>query len=95
MFIYTGMNPNGTGLMMLLGLPFLAASLLLGLSLQAVFSGAYLVAFASASLVWSFAYTKTLRWFHSLEPARPVWQFLVGVLAVEGVVVGVQIYAVA
>lgn len=95
MFIYTGMKPNGTALMMLLGLPFIAASLLLGLSLQAHFSAAYLVALASAPLMWSVAYTNSLRWFNSLVPARPAWQFVCGVLAVESFVVGLQIHAMA
>jgi len=81
MFVYTAMNPKGTGLMMLLGLPFFAASLLVGLALQASFSGAYLIVLVVAPLLWSVAYTKTLRWFNGLAPARPTWQFLAGVLA--------------
>ena len=95
MFIYTAMNPKGTGLMMLLGLPFIAASLLAGLAFQESFSGAYLVAVIVAPLVWSALYTTALRWFNGLTPAKPAWQFLAGVVAVDLVVVAGAVYAAA
>ena len=95
MFIYTAMNPNGTGLMMLLGLPFVGAALLAGLAFQDVFSGAYLVAVVLAPLIWSVAYTKTLRWFNNLKPTKPASQFLAGVLAVDLLLVAGVVYAAA
>ena len=95
MLIYTAMNPNGTGLMMLLGLPFIAASLLAGLAFQESFSGAYFVALVAAPFAWSVAYTKTLRWFNGLNPAKPAWQFLAGVLAVDCLLVAGVVYAAA
>ena len=59
MFVYTAMNPNGTGLMMLLGLPFVAVSLFVGLAFQESFSGAYIVALIASPFLWSFAYPST------------------------------------
>ena len=95
MFIYTAMNAKGTWLMIVLGLPFVAASLLAGLALQVSFSGAYLVALAAAPLVWSLLYTNALRWFNSMVPAKPVWQFIAGVVAADLIVVAGVIYAAA
>ena len=73
MFIYTAINARGTQLMALLGIPFFLAALLMGLAFDSAFRGAYLLALFSP-LVWSFAYTGTLRWFNGLSPARPAWQ---------------------
>ena len=95
MFIYTAMNPKGTWLMAVLGLPFVVASLLAGLALQASFSGAYLVALVAAPLVWSLLYTNALRWFTSLTPPKPLWQFLAAVVTVDLVVGAGVIYAAA
>ena len=95
MFVYTAMNPNGTGLMMLLGLPFVAVSLFVGLAFQESFSGAYIVALIASPFLWSFAYTRALRWFNTLRPAKPTWQFLSGVFALDLILVGGTIYAVA
>jgi hypothetical protein len=94
MFIYTQMPRKAAVLMLALGIPFYLASLLVGLAWNHRFPGLHFVALFSP-LLWSYAYSKSLVWFVSACPLRPVWQFLAGVLTIEALAVAALLCTVA
>ena len=82
--------------MQLLGLPFYATAIFLGLTVSHLFPGAYLVVILLAPLVYSFVYSKAAYYFfRRMQPKRPAWQFVVSVLAVQVLVMAVSLYSVA
>ena len=94
MLIYTRLQPQGTTFMVLLGVPFYVASLLVGLAINHKYSGAYIAAIFSP-LLWSFTYTTLLVRFLATREARQGWKFVVAAMAVQAAVVAAMIYAVA
>jgi hypothetical protein len=95
MFVFTQMTERGTSVMFLLGVPFYLTALLIGLSWSHAFPGAYLLVVFGGFLVFSYLYSKALVAFNRLSPRRPGWQFVVGVLVVQLIILAATLYAVA
>ena len=90
------MNPRGTVVMQVLGLPFYFNALLLGLAASTWFPGASLALLFAAFFLYSFLYSKALYYFTLRTfPPRPIWQFILAVLAVQAILLTVTLYIVA
>jgi hypothetical protein len=95
MFFYSQMPPSGTRFMLIFSIPLFLASVLAGLVADSIFDGALFVVGFGVPFLWSFAYSKSLRWFVNLNPAKPAWQFLAGATLAQLVAVALLIWVVA
>ncbi|MGY0561341.1 hypothetical protein ACW7G2_11560 [Luteimonas sp. A277] len=96
MLIYTQMPRLGTNVMLLLGVPFYLWAVFVGLLAASWFPGATLVVLFGAFFIYTFLYSKALYFFvHRMYPRRPVWQFIVGILTVQVLLLAGTVYGVA
>ena len=96
MLIYTQMPKLGTKVMLVLGIPFYLWAAFVGLMAASWFPGATLVVFWVAFFLYTFIYSKALKFFlDRVYPRWSVWHFVTTVLAVQGVLVVGTIYGAA
>ena len=85
MLIYTQMPKIGTNIMLVLGIPFYLWAVFVGLMAASWFPGATLVVLSAAFFLYTFIYSKALKFFvRRVYPRRPMWHFVTGALAVQG-----------
>lgn len=96
MLIYTQMPKLGTSIMLALGIPFYIWAAFVGLLAASWFPGATLVVLSVAFFLYTFAFSKALKFFvHRVYPRRPIWHFVTGVIAAQGLLLAGTIVSVA